>query len=282
MADLDLAGGQDLAEDVRERQPQVLDVVAGDHAGGDGGLGHVRPVVVREPYALGAAGGAGGVDQRGELVGGDGRDPLLDRLGVLGEVLLAARLQVGEGEHPALRVALGRYGVGGLQDHHVGELGQVGAALARLGQLSAVLGDQHAAGRVGEDERRLLGVGARVDRGHGTAGAHDAQVGEDPLDAGVGGERDPLLGLQTEVQQARGDTEDPLGRLAPAQRLPVVGASAAGRRHREPVGLGVRRGGDTLKEECRHGGRAVLDQGLCVAHGRPPDHAAGPVIQGGE
>src|SRR5690606_30301360 len=46
VADLDLAGGEDLAEDVGERQPQVLHVLGADQPGGGDGLGHVRPVVV--------------------------------------------------------------------------------------------------------------------------------------------------------------------------------------------------------------------------------------------
>lgn len=273
MPDRDLPGGQHLAEDMGERQPQVLHVVRGDQAGRHDGRGHVRPAVVRQPYALGAAGGARGVDQGGELRGGDGREPLLDRLRVLGQVLRAALLQIGQGEHPALRVALGGQRVGGVDHDDMGEVRQLGPALPRLGQLGGVLRDQYAAVRVGEDERGLLGVGRGIDRGGGGARAHHPEVDEDPLDAGGGGERDTLLGPYAQLDQAGGHGVHTLGGLAPAQGAPLVGtapaaltARAGGPAYGVAVGLRVRRGRHPLGEEGRHGGRPVVDQVLCVAH----------------
>ncbi len=184
-------------------QPQVLHVVLADEPGRGDGLGHVRPVVVREAHALGAAGGAGGVDEGGELVGADRGDPLLHRVGVLLQVRLAAALQFVEADDPALRVALGGCGVGRVDHHDVVEVRQVGAALAGLGELGGVLGDEDAALGVGEDERRLLGVRLRVDGGRGGARAHDGEVAEDPLHAGAGGEGHALLGPDAEVHEAR-------------------------------------------------------------------------------
>ncbi len=259
---LDLPGGQHLAEDVRERQPQVLDVVLGDQAGRRDRLRHVRPVVVREADPLGPAGGAGGVDEGGELVLGERADPLLDQLGVLFETGGAPALQLVEGEDPVL----GGVGAGRVDHHDVGEVGQLGPLLPGLGQLGGVLGDQHPALGVGEDVRRLVRVGLRVDGGRRGAGAHDAEVGQDPLDPGGGGQGHALLGLHAQFDQAGRDGVDAPGGLRPGQRLPVVRALTRGRRHRVAVGLGVRRGRHPLQEESRHGGRTVLDQGLCVAH----------------
>ena len=77
---------QHLAERVRHRQPQELQVVlVEDVLRLDRGA-LVDPRPVPEPDALGPAGGAGGVDQRGELVGLDRRGDLVDDAGVLGEV----------------------------------------------------------------------------------------------------------------------------------------------------------------------------------------------------
>ncbi|AKZ55655.1 hypothetical protein SAM23877_2606 [Streptomyces ambofaciens ATCC 23877] len=258
----DLAGGEHLAEDVREGQPQVLHVVLGDQAGRGDRLRHVRPVVVRETHPLGAAGGAGGVDEGGELVLGERAHPLPDQLRVRLQTGRTPALQVVEGQHPVLA------GVGtGRVDHHdVGELGQLAALLPRLGELGGVLRDQDPALGVGEDVRRLLGVGLRVDRGRRGARAHDAEVGEDPLQPGGGGEGHALLGLHTEFDQSGRDGVDAFGGLGPGQRLPVVRALTRGRRHRVAVRLGVRRGRHPLQEESRHGGRTVLDQCLCVAH----------------
>lgn len=266
MTDLDLPGGQHLAEDVRERQPEVLHVVAADQPGRRDGLRHVRPVVLRQPHALGAAGRARGVDQRGQLVGGDGRDPLLDRVRVLLQIRGAARLQLGEGEHPALGVALDRLGARRVEDHDVLEVRQLGAALARLRQLGRVLREEHPALGVAQDVRRLLGVGLRVNGGGRAARAHHTEVREDPLDAGGGGERHALLGGDAQIGEPGRDRVDPVGGLPPAQRLPLLKALAVGGRDRMAIGLQVRGGLHPLDEEGRHGRWPVLDQGLCVAH----------------
>ncbi len=262
---LDLPGGEHLAEHVGERQPQGLHVVAADQSRRDGGLGHVGPVVVRQAHALGAAGGAGGVDEGGELVPGDRADAFLDQLGVLLQVGGAPALQLVEGEDPVALLG-GPLDPGRVDDDHMGQLGQLGALVAGLGELLGVLRDQHPAAGVGEDERRLLGVGLRVDGGRRRAGAQDAEVGEDPLDAGGGGERDPLLGPYAELDEARRDGVHPFGGLCPGERPPVVGPLAGRGRHGIAVGLGVRCGRHALQEEGRHGRRTVLDHGLCVAH----------------
>lgn len=232
---------------------------------------------MRQPDPLGAAGGAGGVDEGGELVLRDGPDPLLDQVRVLLQIRGTALFQLGEGEHPVAGLDTGR-----VDDHDMGEFGQLGALLLRLGELGRVLGDQHLAGGVGEDEGRLVGVGLRIHRGRGGAGAHDAEVAEDPLDAGGGGERDALLRLYAQFDEPGSDGVHAFGGLRPGQRLPVVGALTGGRGHRVTVGLGFRRGGHAIQEKTRHGRRTVLDQGLCVAHDilRGPRQCGGWLICG--
>lgn len=225
----DLPGGEHLAEDMRQRQPEVLHIVLMDQARRLNRAGHVRPAVVRQPDTLGTAGGTGGVDERGQLVGAQRGDPLLDTLRVLLQIGGAALLQLGEGEHPALRIALGGLRARLVDDDDMGQLGQLRALRAGLGELSGVLRDQHPAAGVGQDVGGLLGVGAGVDRGGGGAGAEHPEVGEDPLDAGVGGQRHPLLGAYAERDEPGGHGVDPLRGLGPADRLPVVRPLALGR-----------------------------------------------------
>ena len=68
-------------------------------------LALVDPRAVAQPHALGATGGAGGVDQGGELVGADRLRRRRDHVGLLGELGRAQRGEVVEGDDP---VAVGR------------------------------------------------------------------------------------------------------------------------------------------------------------------------------
>ena len=77
----------------------------------------------------------------------------------------------------------------------------------------------------------VLGVGGRVDRRGRAAGAHDREVGEDPLEAGAGGDADPLLGLDPR-RAARRRAGDPVAGLAARTSTPT-------RRPRVAVGLAV-------------------------------------------
>ena len=52
-----------------------------------------------------------------------------------------------------------------------------------------------------------------VDGGGGCAGAHDRQVGEDPLVARAGSDADPLLRLDAEREQAGGELVDAVAGL---------------------------------------------------------------------
>ena len=60
----------------------------------------------------------------------------------------------------------------------------------------------------------------RVDRRGRAAGAHDRQVGQDPLEAGARRDADPLLGLEAQREQAGGQLLDPLAGLLPGHRRP--------------------------------------------------------------
>ena len=53
-------------------------------------------------------------------------------------------------------------------------------------------------------------------------GAHDREVGEDPLEAGAGGDADALLGLEPEGEQAGREPRDLVAGLAPGHRLPAL------------------------------------------------------------
>jgi hypothetical protein len=74
-----------LAEDVGQRQPEVLQVVLLRIPIAVDPRRPGRSTSVQQPHALGPAGGARGVDDRGEVVGLDGVDPLVDGARGLGQ-----------------------------------------------------------------------------------------------------------------------------------------------------------------------------------------------------
>ncbi len=79
-AELQLHRGQHLAQDVGHRQPQVLHVVGTQDVQGGNRFALVHPVVVHQPHALGPAGGAGRVDQGGQVLRAAVGDPLVDQV----------------------------------------------------------------------------------------------------------------------------------------------------------------------------------------------------------
>ena len=211
----ELGRQQHLAERVGHRQPQELQVGLVEDVLGADGLALEDPRLVAQPYALGAAGGAGGVDQGRELVGRDrlGRGPRRRR---------AARRasppelgQVVERDDP---VAVGR----AVEGHDLADVRQLGAVVGQLLELLVVLGEDDVALGVGEDVDGVLGVGARVDRGGRAGGAHHREVGQDPLVAGAGGDADALLGLDAQRDQAGGQRLDLVADLLPGDGLPCL------------------------------------------------------------
>ena len=199
------AGGE--AEDALARQDHVHDE-AREHVG-DGqeeeqaGLGGVDDVTedlagtlrgghevrVREGHTLRVSGRAGGVDDGGDVRGGDGRAALLDVLdgdagGRAGDHALGAAVE-----------GIDRYGVFG--GHGVHELGLLGGGREDAGHV-----------RVGED---VLDLGRRVglvDRDGDRADGQECEVEQEPLVRGRGQDRDRVAGLHAQTDKAAGGVLD--------------------------------------------------------------------------
>ena len=213
----------------------------------------VRPAVLQQAYALGPAGRPGGVDQGGQVLGLDGGDHLLHRLGVGQQVVGALLPQVGPADHLGV--------VGAALDLHDGDQGgQVVQVVEDLGHLAVVLGEDDLGLGVGQDERDVLVGGGRVDRGRRSAGAHHGQVGQDPLDPGVAGDRHPLLATDAQREQAGRELVDLVLGLRPGQRDPALALQVA-------EGLFGRAGGDLLEQHRPYRCRPRCQQ-CCVGHTR--------------
>jgi hypothetical protein len=133
-------------------------------------------------------------------------------------------------------------------------VGKLGAVRGELGDLLVVLGEDDAALGVTQDVDGVLRVGARVDRGRGTSGAHHREVREDPLVARAGRDADALLGLDAQRDQARGERLDLVAGLLPGDGLPRLAT-------REAEGLGVRGRGDAVEELDSDVGRHGVEEG---------------------
>ena len=127
---------------------------------------------------MGLAGGAGGVDQRGQLVGTDSVDAVHDRRRRLGKQLLAALFEFIQGDHPgAIADAV--------DDNDLVDGGQFGAVGDEFVDLGLILRDDDPAPGVRNDEGHVLSVGGRVHGGGGGAGRQDGEVDNDPLVPGT-------------------------------------------------------------------------------------------------
>ena len=101
-----------------------------------------------------------------------------------------------------------------------------GAALAHLldlGDLLGVLAEDRADAGVGEDVLALLGRVGLVDRDDGRAGAQRAEVGQRPLRARAGEDRDVVAALDAERGEPAGDLADRAAELGVGDRLPPGG-----------------------------------------------------------
>jgi hypothetical protein len=168
-------------------------------------------------------------------------------------IVLAELLELVERDHP---VPVAR----AVEQHDLVEVRQLAPALLQLGELAVVLGEHHAALGVGQDVGDVLGDRRGVDGGGRRAGAHDREVGDDPLVARVGRDAHALLGLDAEGDEARREAGHLGAGLLPGDRLP-------GLAHREPVGLVVAAGLDAVQELTAHGHGTVVDDAL-VDHTR--------------
>ena len=225
---------------MRERQPQEVHVVDRDDVDAldEGTL--IGPVGVRELDTLGLAGGARGVDQRGETVTLDRPGPLLHGLRVVSQERLTLGPQVVHADDPVT--------VAGAVEHD--DLLDVEFVLVRpdLLDLALVLGEEEACVGVPEDVGDVSVAGARVDGGRGASGEHDGHVRQDPVEPGVGRDRDPLLRLEAQREQAARQLLGVVVGLLPGQRSPtgVVG-------QRGPECLSVRGRADPVENHVRDG-----------------------------
>ncbi len=248
-ADLD-----DPGEDVRQRQEQqgggILVEELGQLVGGHAQLEH--EVAVGEHAALGAAGGAGGVDQGCEVQRRRRRTTRLQL--VVGEV------GADPGEHLD-PVVLDRPDVAQLLEvgAHLGDPREVGGALRHHGGGTGVA----------QDPADLLGRGGLVDRHRHGAGEPDRVVEERPLVAGAGDQGDPVARLDPRGHQPLGHgphlgEERRRGDIGPA----VVGTTGQHDRVRVVGAVGddvvgeVARGRDLGRER-----RGVLTHGVLQALG---------------
>jgi hypothetical protein len=130
---------------------------------------------------------------------------------------------------------------------------QIVPVLLELGDLLVVLREHDPALGVPEDVRRVLAVGRGVHGGRRARGAHDREVREDPLVPGGRRDADPLLGLQAERQETRGELLDDVAGLPPGDGLPSLPT-------RVPERLQIGGGGDAVEELHREVLRHVVDE----------------------
>jgi hypothetical protein len=151
---------------VRHRQPEELevglveDLLALDHGA------FIGPRRVREPDTLGLAGGAGGVDQGGQVVRLDASDCLVDSIRVLGKVLLTEGDQVVKTDQP---IAIG----GPVDNHDLEQVRQFGRMVVQLLDLLVVLGEDNSRAGVSQDVGDVDSHRRGVHRGGRSTGAQD-------------------------------------------------------------------------------------------------------------
>ena len=274
--DLQLHRRKHLAERVRQRQPQVLQVVAAQDPHGLGPGTDIGPAPMGQLHTLRTAGGPRRVDQRGQMLWPDGDHGLINRRRAVNEVLGAQCLQIVQAQHPlAVRMPVERD-----DTDHVGQVITLGA---QLGDLDVVLGEDDPGAAVGQDVGDILAPRRGIDSGRRRTRAHDREVGVEPFDARGGGDRDPLLRLDPQSQQASSHRLDRLGCLRPGDR----GPSGVGR---EPERLAVWGRRDPVIEHPGHRQRGrriaagVGGPGSREGHGPapplratdPPSHSQAP------
>lgn len=255
-------GGGELAEAGIEGERQggeqavvsaVLEV-AGDAAGAH------HHVAVGEHHALGAAGAAGGVEDRRHVAVDDAvRGPRRrGQQGVPGQAREVRR------QHVA-----GRRIAGDDQGMQVGALGQgrqqAGEPLRR--------GEQHPHIAVGEDVAHLLGLEDRVHRHEDQARRAGAEGGDHRLEALFQIDAHPLAALQAKAQQAVGAAPDGVTQLAIVQGRGTVGEGAGiWRALRREQRQFVEQGGSHGRD-CSGGvGAGISGAG---ANGATPCHSSG-------
>ena len=166
---------------------------------------------------LGLAGGAGGVDQDGQVLGLELGHALRHRLRVMGQVVAAQSPQLIQPDHHRVIEAAQALEV---EDDDVPEPGQLLAHFQGLVELLVVFDKQHGGSRVLAQVLHLSGGVGRINAvGHRRTAEH-GQIGHDPLAAGVGQNGSDLAAGQSQVQQAGGHLTHDLPDFGPALALP--------------------------------------------------------------
>ena len=198
----------------QEAHPLVVLVLGDDRVVAADG---VDDAGVRMHRALGLAGRARRVDQDRQVFGPARGDAPVELARVRLAVAAAELAQGGEREHAIVVEVAQAFGV---EDDDPGEPRQPRAHGERLVELLVVLDEQDPAARVERqvlDLRRRVG---RVDAIRDAAAREHGEVGEDPVDDGVGKNRGAIAGSEAERDQAVADLAHGLGGSRPGPVLP--------------------------------------------------------------
>ena len=231
-----------------QRQPQVLHVIGAQDPDRVNRGPLVGPVVVDQPRALRHAGGAGRIDEGGEVLRLEPGDAVGDRRGALGEQGAAALCELIHGQH-TVPVS------GSVERDDRPHIGQVRPGEFR--DLIVVLREHHHGTGVAQDERDVILLRRRIDGGRRAAGAHHRQIGEDPFEPRRGCDRYPVLDLDAEREQPGGEFRCALTGLGPGEAAPAARRARIRRQERRAVG----RGRDAVSEQPPERGRAVGQTG---------------------
>jgi hypothetical protein len=147
------------------------------------------------------------------MVGHDGGEGFVDRVGVLAEVATPERGERLEAEH-GVAVALA------VEKHDMPHGRDEPVCRTQFRQLCHVFGEDDDGRAVGEDVVDVLGVRARIDGGGRGADERDGKVGQDPFEAGGRGDGDPLFVLDAEGEQAGGELPSVRFGAGPGERAP--------------------------------------------------------------
>ena len=236
-------GGEGALGDVTERQEGELLVVGADRDEGVGVAELEDDVAVREHRALGRAGGAGGVDQQGELRRLGACDQLLPQAGMRDIVGAAQRQKLVERHDQRVAEICQAFHV---EDEDLGDLRAALAHLYELVELLVVLDEQEARLAVVQDVVDLLGRVGRVDTVGNAAGAHRTHVGVEPFGHRIGQDRHDLAALEAELDQTHACPARALAVVAPrggapdAELLLTEGGTAVARLDLMPEQFGNR------------------------------------------
>ena len=220
-------------------------------------LHRVDDVAMAVHRALGRPGGAGRIDEDGQVVGLARVDQLFEERVLALAVVAARRHELVERDHHRI--------VEGAKPLHVehDDLAQAGTAVAhveRLVELLVILDEQDGGLRIVDQVLDLLGRIGRIDAGGNAARTEDAEVGVVPFRHGVGQHRGDVARPEAHFVQRQADGARALQPLVPGDGIPdpeellahrrLVAARPAGQD--EALRKGLRNG------QCRFGGHCFL------------------------